>query len=193
MAEVSKPFVITPAAVQPETLGERSAALVRAARGGDADAFALLYEMYGPAVHAVLLSKVPLGSAEDLVHDVFEVALSRLEQLQDPEAFAGWLMAIARHRALDFLRRERRHLPLDEDAAPGSTEMPRASEVREVLAMLRELPEAYSETLLMRFVEGMTGPEIAARTGLTEGSVRVNLSRGMKLLRAKLKLRGTHV
>ena len=39
---------------------------------------------------------------------------------------------------------------------------------------------------MLRFVEGMTGPEIAARTGLTPGSVRVNLHRGMQLLRGAL-------
>jgi RNA polymerase sigma-70 factor (ECF subfamily) len=48
------------------------------------------------------------------------------------------------------------------------------------------LPEAYRETLLMRLVEGLTGPEIALRTGLTPDSVRVNLHRGMKLLRERL-------
>ena len=52
--------------------------------------------------------------------------------------------------------------------------------------MVRKLPEAYRETLLMRLVEGMTGAEIADRAGLTEGSVRVNLHRGMALLREKL-------
>ncbi len=50
---------------------------------------------------------------------------------------------------------------------------------------MRELPEAYRDTLVMRFVEGMTGPEIAAHTGLTHGSVRVNLHRGMQMLREK--------
>jgi hypothetical protein len=44
----------------------------------------------------------------------------------------------------------------------------------------------YRETLIMRLVEGMTGPEIAERTGLAAGSVRVNLHRGMKLLRERL-------
>jgi RNA polymerase sigma-70 factor (ECF subfamily) len=55
-----------------------------------------------------------------------------------------------------------------------------------VLSAIRTLPIAYRETLTLRLVEGMTGPEIAARTGLTEGSVRVNLCRGMSLLRARL-------
>jgi RNA polymerase sigma-70 factor (ECF subfamily) len=57
---------------------------------------------------------------------------------------------------------------------------------KEILALIRRLPEAYRETLVLRFVEGMTGPEIAARTGLTPASVRVNLHRGMKLLRQKM-------
>jgi len=55
-----------------------------------------------------------------------------------------------------------------------------------VLEVIRGLPEAYRDTLLMRLVEGMSGQEIADRTGLAPGSVRVNLHRGMKLLREKL-------
>jgi RNA polymerase sigma-70 factor (ECF subfamily) len=55
-----------------------------------------------------------------------------------------------------------------------------------VLAAIRRLPEAYREPLILRLVEGMTGPEIAARTGLTAGSVRVNLHRGMHMLRETL-------
>ena len=50
------------------------------------------------------------------------------------------------------------------------------------------MPDAYRETLVLRLVEGMTGPEIAAAAGMTHESVRVNLHRGMKLLREKLGL-----
>jgi len=56
-----------------------------------------------------------------------------------------------------------------------------------LLAIVQSLPDAYRETLVLRLVEGMTGPEIAERTGLTPASVRVNLHRGMKLLRDKLQ------
>ena len=49
------------------------------------------------------------------------------------------------------------------------------------------LPEAYRETLMLRFVAGLSGPEIAERTGLTHGSVRVNLHRGVALLRERMK------
>ena len=56
-----------------------------------------------------------------------------------------------------------------------------------MLDVIRRLPDAYRDTLLMRLVEGMSGAEIAERTGLTPGSVRVNLHRGMTLLREKLE------
>jgi RNA polymerase sigma-70 factor (ECF subfamily) len=60
------------------------------------------------------------------------------------------------------------------------------AEAHHVLATIRELPEAYRETLVMRLLEGMSGPEIAEVTGLEPGSVRINLHRGMKLLRQRL-------
>ena len=55
-----------------------------------------------------------------------------------------------------------------------------------MLAAIGRLPIAYRETLTLRFVEGMTGQEISQKTGLTEGSVRVNLHRGMKQLKDEL-------
>lgn len=177
---------------EPGSIGSADAvAWVEAARAGDARSFARLYATYGPAVHAAVLAKVPAASAEDVTQEVFEVAFRRLEQLREPAAFAGWLMTIARNRAIDFVRRERPSAELDEERIEAPSRP--TAEAERVLAVIRSLPESYCETLLMRFVEGMTGPEIAARTGLSHGSVRVNLNRGMKLLRAKLALRGHHV
>ena len=59
-------------------------------------------------------------------------------------------------------------------------------EAQQALGAIRRLPEAYRETLLLRLVQGLTGPEIATLTGLTPESVRVNLHRGFKLLRETL-------
>ena len=72
------------------------------------------------------------------------------------------------------------------DELPGGDAI--ASESLAVLDAIRKLPEAYRDTLVLRLVEGMSGNEIAERTGLTPASVRVNLHRGMKLLREKLEL-----
>jgi predicted phosphodiesterase len=55
------------------------------------------------------------------------------------------------------------------------------------LAEIRNLPECHREPLMLRLMLEMSGPEIAEQTGMTEGSVRVNLCRGMKLLRAHLE------
>lgn len=159
--------------------------LARAAAAGDRSAFAVLYRRHAPVVHGLLLLRVPRGEAEDLVQDVFLTALRRIRDLRDGEAFGPWLCAIARNRAVDHFRRRRPTVPLPEDEGPGPAPPPDA-EAAEALEAVRALPPAYRETLILRLVEGLTGPEIAARTGLTPGSVRVNLHRGMKLLRDAL-------
>lgn len=165
------------------------ATIVAAARRGDRAAFAELYRRFHRAVHGVVLARVAYGDAADLVQDTFALALARLPQLADPAAFPGWLMAIARNRATDHARAKRPTEELVDIPVPA----PRSAEVAEVLAALRALPEAYRETLVLRLVEGMTGPEIAEHTGLAPGSVRVNLHRGMKLLREQLGLEAKDV
>jgi RNA polymerase sigma-70 factor, ECF subfamily len=115
------------------------------------------------------------------------LAWTRLAQLDDAQVFASWLGTIARHRAVDFYRKAHPTEQLDE-RMPDSRTMTSSdlAEVNTVLAAIRALPEAYQETLLMRLCEGMSGPEIAELTGLEPGSVRINLHRGMKLLRERL-------
>lgn len=163
-----------------------TAALVSAVRGGDTHAFGRLYDLYGPMVHGIMLARVPFDEVDDLVQDVFLLALKKLHTLREEAAFGGWLAMIARNRAMDFHRRSREMEELPLDLAHRE---PVDAEAAEALALIRTLPEAYRETLVLRLVEGMTGPEIAGRTGLTPASVRVNLHRGMKLLREKLGLK----
>jgi RNA polymerase sigma-70 factor (ECF subfamily) len=129
---------------------------------------------------------VPRVDVDDLVQDVFLTAWNRLSSLREPSAFGGWLAMIARNRAVDFHRRAPDAVELPADLPAHDTTAERADAAR-LLGMIRSLPEAYRETLVLRLVEGMTGPEIAERTGLTAASVRVNLHRGMKMLREKLE------
>jgi RNA polymerase sigma-70 factor (ECF subfamily) len=161
------------------------ARLVRAARGGDTGAFGRLYERYVRVIHGLLLARAPRADVEDLVQDVFLSAWHRLESLRDPGAFGGWLAMIARNRATDFHRRAVDSVELPADLIATDTTASR-TEALGVLEVIRALPEAYRDTLVLRLVEGLTGPEIADRTGLTPASVRVNLHRGMKLLRERL-------
>jgi RNA polymerase sigma-70 factor (ECF subfamily) len=156
-------------------------ALVRRAAAGDRGAFGELYQRYARVVHGVLLARVPPADAEDLVQEVFMSAMKKLGALAAPAAFPGWIVTIARNRAVDYHRANRHESELSERTPDRVRDEPAW-----ILDLIRKLPEAYRETLILRLVEGLTGPEIAERTGLTHGSVRVNLCRGMEMLREKL-------
>jgi len=158
---------------------------VRAAQRGDGPAFEALYARFGRMVHGLLLARVPVADVDDLVQEVFLQAYQRLGDVREPRAFGGWLAAIARRRAVDYHRAARPVASLT-DVDVAGTDGRRLDEALAVLTAIRRLPEAYRDTLVLRLVEGMTGPEIADRTGLTHGSVRVNLHRGMHLLRDML-------
>jgi RNA polymerase sigma-70 factor (ECF subfamily) len=166
-------------------------ALVGAARDGDRAAFGHLYDRYASMVHGILLARVPPREVDDLVQEVFLSALRQLHALRDVSRFGAWLGTITRNRANDYFRRaipvEKVTEPVSENQAESQkTNHAAEQEADVILAVVRALPEAYREPLILRLVEGMTGPEIAERTGLTHGSVRVNLFRGMRLLREKL-------
>lgn len=154
------------------------------ARAGDRRAFEQLFLRYAPMVHGVLLARVPRADADDLMQDVFVVALERLHAFEGSERVGAWLATIARNRVIDAWRKPKLELVLTE----RTTTQPPRLEVNEVLETIRALPEAYREPLVLRLVEGLSGPEIAAQVGLTPESVRVNLFRGMKLLKERLGL-----
>ena len=159
--------------------------LVRAAQAGDVPSFELLYKRYSPVVHSILLGRLPPADADDVTQNVFITAYTKLESLREPAAFAGWITRTARNAAEDHRRRMTDTVELDAAFATQGTQREDA-EAAQALDAIRALPEAYRETLILRLVEGMSGPEISARTGLTPGSVRVNLHRGMQMLRGAL-------
>lgn len=170
-------------------------ALVRSAQRGDTAAFARLHAEFARVVHGIALAHGPGGEADDVTQDVFVIAFERLPELRDAGAFPAWLCAAARNAAIDAGRRRRRRpgaeLPEIADRAPSPPLAAETADTHErVLDCIQGLPLAYRETLVLRLCEGLSGPEIAARTGLTHGSVRVNLTRGMGLLRPLLQERG---
>lgn len=175
----------------PVTETREDDSLVSAARAGDRAAFGRLYDRYARMVHGILLARVPPREVDDLVQEVFLAAMRQLHTLREVSRFGAWLGTITRNRANDYFRKaipdEKVTEPVSENHA--ETHTAKAADDRQaaaILSVVRALPEAYREPLILRLVEGMTGPEIAARTGLTHGSVRVNLYRGMQLLREKL-------
>jgi RNA polymerase sigma-70 factor (ECF subfamily) len=177
IAIVEPRSVIEPGADEAEV----EAPLVNAARQGNRGAFAELHGRWSRTIHGVLLASVPRQDVDDLVQDVFLKAFLKLTSLRDDLAFGGWLLQIARNRAVDYHRRATPTEALRDDlAAPDPTTPGSRS-----LDAIRSPPPPIGDARA-RLVEGMTGPEIAERTGLTPDSVRVNLHRGFKLLREKL-------
>ena len=166
-------------------LDEDLARLVRAAARGERNAFGTLYVRYSRVVHGVVIAHLLPQDAEDVVQDVFMHAFGRLKELREPAAFGAWICAIARRRVTDYYRRAR---PTSElvDTTASNDRPDITAEAHRALAAIQSLPEAYRETLVLRLVEGLSGPEIAALTGLTADSVRVNLHRGFRLLRERL-------
>ena len=153
---------------------------------GDREAFGELYKLFAPMVHGIVLARVPRDEVDDITQNVFLSAYKNLHTLRDPNAVGAWLAMIARNFSNEFYRRAKPTEELPEELS--HTERPQ-TEAREILAAIQALPDAYKETVVLRLVEGMTGPEIAEQTGLTPESVRVNLHRGMKLLRRKLGIK----
>lgn len=168
------------------------ARLVERAQGGDPEAFRSLHAHFALSVHAVLVARLPAADADDGLQETFVLAWKRLPSLRERGSIGPWLHAIARNVARDR-RREMRDAGARLVEVPAGIESPATErgELRgRVMEHLRSLPDAYRETLAMRLIEGMSGPEIAAATGLTAGSVRVNLCRGMNLLRELLEKEG---
>jgi RNA polymerase sigma-70 factor (ECF subfamily) len=165
-----------------------TAAIVEAARAGDNQALSELYRRFAPVVHGILLSYVSAAEADDLTHEVFETVITHLSDLKSSEAFPGWIVAIARRRALNVIRRPIVEVAMDTQWADQRQSPEHVAAAEQALIALCSLPSAYKETLMLRLVEGLTGPEIAERTGMSEGSVRVNLHRGMSQLRAALHI-----
>ena len=168
--------------------GKAEPGLVELAQTGDRGAFGRLYERYAKMVHGVLLARVPHREVQDLAQEVFTIALEKIASLREADAFGPWLATIARNRAIDYHKRARPTVSMgssDESLSPDRPD--HMAEALRVLEHLHALPEAYRETLVLRLVDGLTGPEIAQQTGMTHGSVRVNLHRGMSLLRERLE------
>src|SRR5258707_3894354 len=135
--------------------------LVAAAREGDRGAFGRLYERYARMVHGILLARVPVGEVDDLVQDVFVRAMRQVHTLRDVNCFGGWLATVARNRANDFHRRSGELVEFTEEAPIQAPEKRRSSgggdDGAAILGMIRGVPEAYRETVILRFVDGSTG------------------------------------
>lgn len=159
------------------------AELVRAARDGDRDAFAAIYDRYAGRLHDFLCSVLrDRDGAADILHDTFIVAGARLHQLRDPAKLRPWLYAIARHLALRDVERRARQEPLGEaevsDPGRDAADVAGAGELAELVAAAAEGLNARDRVVLdLHLRQGLEGQELGEALGVSAGHAYVVLSR----------------
>lgn len=165
--------------------------LVRRALAGDTAAFAELERRHRRS--ALALARRLMDSpddAEDMVQEALLRAWTRLGELREPDRFAPWLMAVVRSTCVESIRTGalRRTLalgiPISFEPLPTTPEEEavRAETVRKARSLIGELPEPYRTTARRYYLEGLTGPEIAARLEIAVGTVRARLHRARRMM-----------
>jgi RNA polymerase sigma-70 factor (ECF subfamily) len=173
---------------------ELGAAVARA-QDGDEAAFGVVYRMVQPGLLGYLRGLVG-QDAEDVASEAWlEIARDLGRFRGDGAGFRGWSATIARHRALDLLRRRRSRpvaAALDGDLVdrpgPHSThdQALEAMSTEQALALVRSLPREQAEAVLLRVVVGLDGPAAARVLGKRPGAVRTAAHRGLKRLARRL-------
>jgi len=180
---------------------ENEVALVQSAQRGDRAAFEELVRRTSRLVFARLyLETGNTHRSEDLLQETLLTAFRSLGSLADPRGFRSWLLRIAQNTAIDAARRDVRkkrsgaaatNMHLLHGVAgrePAPAERLEKQETRsQVLAILRSLPEEYRLPITLRYIAGADYETISTQLGLTNGSLRGLLHRGLNLLRNKLQ------
>ncbi len=166
------------------------------AQAGDREAFGELVEQFERTVHAICLRRLGNPSeALELTQEVFLHVMKRLDQLREPERFAGWLRQVAARMAINRATRrvqppsvdsevleaagEHRPAPLDELIARE-----RAQRLHAGLARLKALDR---ETLVAFYIQGQSLVEIADDLDVPIGTIKRRLHTARKRLKAELE------
>jgi RNA polymerase sigma-70 factor (ECF subfamily) len=178
---------------------QRLIALVELARGGDADAFGMLFDHYHGPVYRFLFYRTRSATlAEDLTSETFLRALRNMQKFRwQGKDFGAWLMTIARNLAVDHFKAGRTRLEsttedmgVHDAATEGPEDAVLANLTHEVLLKaLAELPTEQRDCLVMRFLQSMSIAETAEVLGRSEGAVKQLQLRGVRNL-AKLMPEG---
>lgn len=167
------------------------ASLISAAKGGDAAAFGELYERYRDAIYRFCLARTGSAhDAEDLTADVFVKALRSLDRYQERGLpFVAFLYRLARNAAIDRARVRKGALSMDDvplelgSGVDVEREAIMGAQRAILLAALTRLKTDDREVIVLRFIEGYSGIEVAQMLGRSEGAVRILQHRAMERLR----------
>lgn len=158
--------------------------------------FEQFYQRFAPRLFAVARRILPSRElAEDAVHTSMVKMIDRhaekfleISQRSWDETMA-WAVTIVKHTALNMLEKEKRTLPLAEGwDAPAQAEG--TVEYHRLVELIHTLPETYREVLELRLVAEWDNGTIARRLGITPSAVATRVSRGLRLLREKVREEG---
>jgi RNA polymerase sigma-70 factor, ECF subfamily len=159
-------------------------------QAGDERAFAQLFELLGERSLRYLRGLVG-DAADDVQQEVWLSVYRHIASLSNPRAFRTWLFSTTRHRALDYLRREKRERELLDDVADEMREAsdeegfdaPAAAALDSALTQLSPL---HREVLVLRYRDDMSYGEIALVLGVPIGTVRTRLHNAKRKLQDNL-------
>lgn len=172
------------------------AALVERAQGGDRDAFGALVEQFQRTVHAICLRRLGNPSeALELTQEVFLHVMRRIDQLREPERFAGWIRQVAVRMAINRATRRPATPSVQTDILEAAAEhhddpldalisRERALRLHEGLARLKSLDR---ETLVAFYLQGRSLIEMAEEFDAPLGTIKRRLHTARKRLKEELQ------
>jgi RNA polymerase sigma-70 factor (ECF subfamily) len=178
--------------------GPEDQALIERLKRRDPQALAELYDRYGRLAYSLVLRVVrDQAIAEDLVQETFLRVWNRVHSIDSERGAIGpWLLAIARNRAIDYLRssagRDRNAaVGLDEtDHAPSYHEMEAgilvSDQVRRVKAAMEKLAPNHRTVMELAYFEGLSQPEMSAKMGQPLGTIKTWVRTALQTLRDEL-------
>lgn len=167
--------------------------LMLAGIAGNQAAYAQFLTQIMPILRSVVAKKITSADVEDVLQEVL-ISIHKARHTYDGcRPIMPWLIAIARFRILDHLRKhyaQMRHKTCDVDELENILcEVTQEFEANELVdELLQEVTEKNKQILTMMHVEGYTAKEVAAKIGMNESAVKVAAHRAIKKIRAKFKL-----
>jgi RNA polymerase sigma-70 factor, ECF subfamily len=177
---------------RPGLLSSGDAALLERVRIGDQRAMAEVFDRYSPIVYSVALRILrEAGHAEDIVQEIFlGIWRKPTSFVEGQGSLGGWLVVVARNRAIDLLRQRKPSDSVDDVVLASRVNLALEAErnivMEKVRKAMKDLPQQQQDSVELAFFEGMSHSEIAERTGDPLGTVKTRIRLALMSLRKAL-------
>jgi RNA polymerase sigma-70 factor, ECF subfamily len=164
--------------------------ILQKAQDGDTEAFALIYDHFGPKIYKFIYFRVGHKEiAEDVLSDTFVKGWQKINHVTSPAALSAWLYQIAKNNIIDYYRIKKETVALEDvqDFLEDEVDPVDATNLniqqKQLLEFLKELPEEQQEVIKYKFFEDLSNEEIAYVMGKNEGAIRVIQHRAISKLK----------